>query len=243
MSVVIIPARYESTRLPGKPLAKIGGIPMIIHTAERCMKSKADRVIVVTDDRRVLDTCGNIEKLECSMSDPAIPSGTDRVALAAKYIEDDIVINVQGDEPFIDPNLINELIAELKKDKSLNMVTACTPFEADEDVNNPNAVKVVFDNERNALYFSRLPVPYDRDKIGTVRYRHIGIYGFRKDFLLKFASMDVSRLEELEKLEQLRALEAGEKIRVLVTGYKPVSVDTADDLIKAEEFLKGLANG
>lgn len=243
MSVVVIPARYESSRLPGKPLAKIGGVPMVLRTAERCMKSSADRVIVVTDDIRVLDACAAADGLECSMSDPAIPSGTDRVAKVAKFIEDDIVINVQGDEPFIDPELIDALIAELRADAGLNMVTACTPFEDGEDTDNPNAVKVVFGADGNALYFSRLPIPYDRDGSGVQRYRHIGIYGFRKDFLLKFSSMEPGRLENTEKLEQLRAMEAGEKIRVVVTGYKPVSVDTAEDLIKAEEYLKRLGNG
>jgi 3-deoxy-manno-octulosonate cytidylyltransferase (CMP-KDO synthetase) len=243
MSVVVIPARYESSRLPGKPLAKIGGVPMVVRTAERCIKSEADRVIVVTDDMRVLDACKAVDGLEASMSDPAIPSGTDRVAKVAKFLEDDIVINVQGDEPFIDPGLIDALIAELKADEGLNMVTACTPFEEGEDESNPNAVKVIFDSMGNALYFSRLPIPFDREGSGVQRYRHIGIYGFRKDFLLKFASMEPSRLENTEKLEQLRAMESGEKIRVLVTDYKPISVDTAEDLKKAEEYLKRLGNG
>lgn len=243
MSVVIIPARYESTRLPGKPLAKIGGVPMILRTAENCLKSSAKRVIVVTDDQRVLETCEALDGLESSMSDPTLPSGTDRVASVAKYIENEIIINVQGDEPFIDSGLINALIAELKADKKLNMVTACTPFTEDEDVNNPNSVKVVFDSEQNALYFSRLPIPYDRENVGVKRFRHIGVYGFRRNYLLKFAETEPSYLENIEKLEQLRAMETGEKIRVIVTNYKPISVDTEEDLKKAEEYLKRLGNG
>jgi 3-deoxy-manno-octulosonate cytidylyltransferase (CMP-KDO synthetase) len=243
MSVIIIPARYASERLPGKPLLKIGGVPMILRVAEQCLKTVADRVIVVTDDKRILETCESQDGLECTMSDPEIPSGTDRVAGVAKYIDDEIIINVQGDEPFIKPELVDELVKCLEEDETVSMITACVPFAEDGDDTDPNAVKVVTDEQGNALYFSRLPVPFSRDGKKIQRYRHIGIYGFRRDFLLKFASMPQGFLEETEKLEQLRALEAGVKIRVVKTDYRPISVDTAEDLKKCEDYCKGLENG
>ncbi|WP_022849747.1 3-deoxy-manno-octulosonate cytidylyltransferase [Limisalsivibrio acetivorans] len=243
MSAVVIPARYASSRFPGKALAKIGGVPMILHVAERCLRSKADRVIVATDDERILSVCESMEGLEVSMSDPSIPSGTDRAAAVTKYVDDDIVINVQGDEPFIDPELINALIDDLEANSAVNMNTACVLFAEGEDPGDPNSVKVVMDRDGFALYFSRLPIPYDRDVIGVDRYRHIGIYGYRKDFLQKFASLEPALMESAEKLEQLRAMESGERIRVIKTTYRPISVDTEEDLKKAEEYYKGLNNG
>ncbi len=238
MSVVIIPARYASTRLPGKPLLKIDGTPMIRLVAERCLKSKADRVIVVTDNSDILDVCEKVDGLEVTMSDPEIKSGTDRVAKAAKFIYDDVIVNVQGDEPFIEPSLINKLIDELEKDKNLNMVTACVPVSL-EEAKNPNCVKVVVDSNGFALYFSRSLIPYDRDVKGCEYLKHIGIYGYNRDFLLKFSQMEESFLESTEKLEQLRALENGYKIKVLKTDYNNISIDTEEDLKLAEKIIKG----
>lgn len=234
MSTIIIPARYESSRLPGKPLRKIGGVPMIVRVAERCLQTIADRVIVVTDDTRILDACNMVDGLEVTMSSPDIPTGTDRIAKVARYIEDDIVINVQGDEPFIPVKLINQLIEDLQANPETLMNTACVPFADESEAESPNAVKVVFDKNRYALYFSRWPIPFNRDKQAEcVRHRHIGIYGFRRDFLLRFTEMEKGVLEGLESLEQLRALEHGVRIKVLETDYSPISVDTEEDLARA----------
>lgn len=241
MSIVVIPARYASTRLPGKPLRKIKDIPMILRVAEKCMKSKADRVIVVTDSQEILEVCEGFEGLESSMSSPDLQSGTDRVAVVAKYLEDEVVINVQGDEPFIDPKLIDELIDDLENNKDIKMNTAACRFDAGEDVSDPNSVKVVKDKNGMALYFSRSVIPHDRDGGSKVEYfKHIGIYGYRKDWLMEFTELEPSSLEQIEKLEQLRALENGTGIKVIETKYKPVSVDTEEDLKKAEEILNGM---
>lgn len=237
MSAVIIPARYASTRFPGKILAEIGGIPMIIRVAKRCKMSKADRVIVVTDSRKVMDICGK-EGIECVISPENIATGTDRVAFAAANIEDDIIINVQGDEPFIPAALVDGLIDGLESDLELDMITACTPFKSEAEARNTSAVKVVRNLNGMALYFSRYPIPYDRDQTENIfRYRHIGVYGFRRDFLFSFAKLERTPLEKSENLEQLRALENGVGIKVIETGYNSVSVDTPQDLKIAEKFL------
>lgn len=238
MSSIIIPARYKSTRFPGKVLANIGGKPMILRVAECCLKTKADNVIVVTDSTEVYEVCKAAGGFQVINSPDNIATGTDRVAFAANKIDDDIIINVQGDEPFIPPALIDNLIGGLSDDKSLKMITACTPFKADDEAGNPSAVKVVMDKKGYALYFSRCSIPFDRDNIEKViRYRHIGIYGFRRDFLFEFASLERTPLEKSENLEQLRALENGVKIKVVKTDYNPVSVDTPADLEVAENYF------
>ena len=240
MSSVIIPARYASVRFPGKVLVKIGGIPLIERVVAQCLKTKADNVYVVTDDERVSEALRHTG-VPVIMSPPEIATGTDRVAFAAKGLTDAVIINAQGDEPFISPALIDTLIEQLSADASLNMITACCEFKAGEDIGNPANVKVVLDSNGYALYFSRLPIPCDRDmKAHPVRYKHIGIYGFKRDFLLKYAEMPATPLESSEMLEQLRALENGERIKVIKTAYKPISIDTADDLAIAEEYLKSL---
>jgi 3-deoxy-manno-octulosonate cytidylyltransferase (CMP-KDO synthetase) len=238
MSIVVIPARFASTRLPGKPLRKINGVPMILRVAERCLQSKADRVIVVTDHQDILEACEGVERLESTMSSPDLQSGTDRVAVVSKFILDDIVINVQGDEPFIDPALIDMLIDDLAQNKDVVMNTAACLTDSPSD---PNTVKVATDKDGYALYFSRSVIPFDRDGDGDVKYKkHIGIYGYRRDWLMEFASLPLSPLEQAEKLEQLRALENGRRIKVIMTDYQPVSVDTEEDLIKAEQILNGM---
>ncbi|BAI80506.1 3-deoxy-D-manno-octulosonate cytidylyltransferase [Deferribacter desulfuricans SSM1] len=242
MATVIIPARYDSTRLPGKPLVKINGVTMINRVASRCLLSKADRVIVVTDDVRILEECEKIDGLECVMSDKNIKTGSDRVAKVAKYIDDDIIINVQGDEPFIDPKLINDLIDSMVANSDINMITACCEI-AEEEASDPNVVKVVVDKNNDALYFSRQMIPFVRDDNKIMYKKHIGIYGFRKNYLFKFTEMGEGELEKCEKLEQLRVLENGDKIRVLMTDYKPVCVDTMEDVKKAEEIAKEIDNG
>lgn len=231
MSSVVIPARYASTRFPGKVLADIGGRPMIVRVAEQAVQTKADRVIVVTDSQQVYDICSKIEGVESMLSPSDLSTGTDRVAYAVKDIDDDVIINVQGDEPFIPPELIDMLIDGLEKDKNLKMITACVPFSDLSMSENPSAVKVILDKDDYAVYFSRYPVPYNRDNISDiVRYRHIGIYGFRRDYLFEFASQERTFLEKCENLEQLRAIENGVKIKVIKTDYSPLSVDTYEDL-------------
>lgn len=242
MSTVIVPARFASSRFPGKVLEKIGGVPMVVRVAERCLKTKADRVIIVTDDERVLRVCEKLDGVEVTMSSPDIKTGTDRVAKVATYLDDDIIINVQGDEPFIDPALIDSLITALEEAPALNMVTACVQVGEDE-AKSPDTVKVVLDRAENALYFSRYPIPYCRDGHSIPRYKHIGIYGFRRNFLLEFTQLEPSALEDIEKLEQLRVLENGIKIRVVKTDYNPISVDTPDDLEKACRYAAEVENG
>ena len=185
----------------------------------------------ILDNEKVYEVCSKIEKVSVMMSPSGLSTGTDRVAYAAKHIDDDIIINVQGDEPFIPPVLIEQLIQGLKNDKSLNMITACVPFADINNSENPSAVKVILDKNDYAVYFSRYPIPYNRDNIDSVvRYRHIGIYGFRRDYLFDFASQERTYLEKCENLEQLRALENGVKIKVVKTDYNPLSVDTLEDL-------------
>ncbi len=238
MSAVIIPARYGSSRFYGKVLAEIGGEPMISLVAKRCLDTKANSVIVVTDNEEVFNVCNKISNLKVIMSPKNIATGTDRVAFAAQNIDDDIIINVQGDEPFIPSKLINLLLDGLNNDNSIDMITACTPFANEELSLNPDNVKVVLDSNNFALYFSRYPIPYNRDKIDNViRYRHIGIYGFRREYLFKFTKMERSNLEKSENLEQLRALENGAKIKVVITDYNPISIDTPKDLEYAKSCL------
>ncbi|MGB9732096.1 MULTISPECIES: 3-deoxy-manno-octulosonate cytidylyltransferase [Calditerrivibrio] len=243
MSVaVVIPARYASTRLEGKPLKEIAGVPMIAWVAQNCKKSKANRVIVVTDDARILDECKKIDGIEATMSDPSLPSGTDRVAKVARYLDDDIIINVQGDEPFIDYKVIDMLIDDLNNSDAV-MNTACVKID-ETTAQNPNVVKVVFDKTGYALYFSRSPIPYYRDKEAQkFFYKHIGIYGYRKNFLKIFTSLEPSVNENIEKLEQLRALDNGYKIKVIETEYNGISVDTEEDLIKANKYAMEILNG
>lgn len=241
-AAVVIPARYGSTRLEGKPLKEIAGVPMIIWVAQNCKKSKADRVIVVTDDQRIFDECVKVDGLEVTLSDPALPSGTDRVAKVANYLNSDIIINVQGDEPFIDPKLIDSLIDDFENSDAV-MNTACVRID-EETAQNPNVVKVVRDNQGYALYFSRSPIPYYRDENEKkYYYKHIGIYGYRKSFLKVFTSLEPSIHEKVEKLEQLRALDNGYKIKVIETDYNSISVDTEEDLIKANKYAMEILNG
>lgn len=231
MSAVIIPARYGSTRFPGKVLADIDGKPMIVRVAEQAVQTSADKVIVATDNEKVYEVCSNINGVSVAMTPADLSTGTDRVAYVSKNIDDDIIINVQGDEPFIPPELIEHLIQGLKNDRTLNMITACVPFADIKNSENPSDVKVILDKNDYAIYFSRYPIPYNRDNINEViRYRHIGIYGFRRNYLLEFASQERTYLERCENLEQLRAIENGIKIKAIKTNYNPLSVDTLEDL-------------
>lgn len=237
----IIPARYASTRLPGKPLADIGGRPMVWRVYEQAAKARlVDEVWVATDDQRVYDAVdalgGNVV-----MTSPGHPSGTDRLAEAAEKILADIYVNVQGDEPLIPPELIDEAVQPLLDDSSLNMATAAVRITDANEIADPSVVKVVLDEKGDALYFSRAPIPFHRDEWGGLGgiteglcLKHIGLYVYRRDFLLRYARMKPTVLEQTEKLEQLRALGSGERIRVVITGYNSIGVDTPEDLEKVK---------
>ena len=239
MNICVIPARYDSTRLPGKPLKDICGKPMICRVYERAQKSKlADEIIVATDDERILQA---VEKNSgrAMMTNKNHKTGTDRLAeVAEKFPDAKIIVNVQGDEPLIEPRLIDELIEQFT-DENLHMATVATEI-ADDEMNNPNNVKVVIDKNNNALYFSRSLIPYPRNKNKSKVYKHIGIYAYRRNFLLEYAKMDSTELEQAESLEQLRALENGYKIRVIKSDYKFIGVDTEEDLKLVNEIYKTL---
>ena len=239
-AAIIIPARWGSTRFPGKPLHILAGKPLIQHVWERCLAvAGGDQVIVATDDTRILEAAFSFGA-EVALTSARHPSGTDRIAEVAKNLPSaDIVLNVQGDEPFLDPKLAGRLIKTLKDDSRVQMATAACPLDP-ADLNNSNVVKVVCDLEGNALYFSRCPIPCDRDGVAPppVRLRHLGIYAYRRRFLLDFVTRKQTPLEKLEKLEQLRVLECGAKIRVLTTKSTGPGVDTPDDAIAAEKLLR-----
>lgn len=236
----VIPARFASTRLPGKPLADIAGKPMIQRVYERAMKAKRPAsVLVATDDDRVFQAMQSCNG-KAMMTAADHPTGTDRLAeVAAAYKDIDVIINVQGDEPLIDPEVIDNLAAAFDEDKDLQMATVMTKMD-EEEKNNPNNVKVVTDKKGYALYFSRSLVPYPRVATGVATYKHIGIYAYKRDFLLNYAKMEPTILEQTESLEQLRVLENGYKIKVIETDCKFVGVDTAEDLEKVNEVYRSL---
>lgn len=248
--VAIIPARYGSTRFPGKPLAKIGGKPVIQRVYESASKASGlDRLLVATDDQRILQTVRDFGG-EAVLTSKDHVSGTDRLAEVAKKLKAEWIINIQGDLPFVRPQTISRTLAPLRRDRSLSMATARTPIYDKEEWLNPNVVKVVTDARGFALYFSRAPVPYIREQgvnggafkgapegTGVWGYRHIGIYAYRRDFLLKFSRLRPSALEQAEGLEQLRALAYGYRIRVMDVEEPGVEVDTPEDLARAEEYL------
>ena len=242
-TLCVIPARYASTRLPGKPLADICGKPMICRVLERarCAR-KPDKVIVATDDERICDAV-RAEGGEALMTRTDHLTGTDRLAeVAEAYPAVDLIVNVQGDEPLIEPSVIDDLIAPFEMDENLPMATVMTRMEDAEEQLDPNNVKVVVDKLGYALYFSRSLVPYPRAVAGPV-YKHIGIYAYRRDFLLRYARLEPTPLEKAESLEQLRALENGYGIRVLETDCRFVGVDTAEDLALVNKLYRemGLA--
>jgi len=235
--VGIIPARFASSRLMGKPLANIGGKPMIIHTYESCLKSKLlKRVILAVDDQKVFDTAVKYGA-EAVLTPPDLPSGSDRIAFVAKNISADIVVNIQGDEPFIYGQMIDQAIEPLLFDKTIEVSTLIKKIKNSDELKSSSVVKCVFDNDNFAMYFSRAPIPfsresmtfYDRIELGGI-YKHIGLYVYRKNALLKFTSLKPSDLEQIEKLEQLRMLENNIKIKVVETEYESLSVDTPKDL-------------
>jgi 3-deoxy-manno-octulosonate cytidylyltransferase (CMP-KDO synthetase) len=236
-ATVVIPARYGSTRFAAKILASKTGRPLVQHVVDQVRQCKRVReVIVATDDQRIVDAVRPFETV-CAMTDPAHQSGTDRIAEVAKGLSDDIIVNVQGDEPEIEPEIVDALIERLES-RDDDMATACTPFKSLDDVRNPNMVKVVCSESGQAIYFSRSVIPFDRDgqiSDASAYQLHLGIYAYRRAFLLEFASWKPTRLETAERLEQLRALEHGKKIFVLPVSRATSGIDTAEQY---EAFVK-----
>jgi len=235
--VGIIPARYGSNRFPGKPLADINGKPMIQHVYESAARSKLlKRIIVATDDKRIYNAVGRFWG-DVVMTSQKHKSGTDRVGEAAKDINCDIVVNIQGDEPFIDYRNIDKAIAPLIKDKEINASTLASKLDDIREINDPNVVKVFFDKEKFAIDFSRTVKPYNQGKKKANFYKHIGLYVYRKNYLLKFIKMKPSKRELAEKLEQLRILDNGDDIKVVLTRLNSLSVDTKEDLKRARKYV------
>jgi len=240
-TVAIIPARYDSTRFPGKPLALVLGKPLIQWTYEQARRVKGlDGVWVATDDRRIKE-CVEAFGGRVVMTRDDHPSGSDRLAEAAALLDlapDDLVINIQGDQPVFPPELISRLGVVLSRDPEVVMVTPVRQIDDAAAAANPNVVKAVFDLAGRALYFSRSPLPFWRDGGQTYFYKHIGIYAYRAQFLKEFVHLPPGRWEEAEKLEQLRALEHGYPIHIVETEGDTREVDSPEDLRKVEEFLR-----
>jgi 3-deoxy-manno-octulosonate cytidylyltransferase (CMP-KDO synthetase) len=247
--VAIIPARYGSTRLPGKPLALIGGKPLIQHVYESTAKARIlERVLVATDDRRIEAA---VKKFggEAVMTAKHHACGTDRLAEVARKLKADLVVNVQGDLPFIHAKTITQAVQPLRRDRKIQMGTVCNPIYDEQQWRNPNIVKVLMDRAGLALYFTRSPVPYVRDasieleaaaqqaKQRLWGYRHLGLYVYRREFLLKFARLRPTPLEQIESLEQLRAMAYGYRIHVAQVDEQSVEVDTAEDLKRATDYV------
>lgn len=240
-TAAVIPARYDSTRFPAKVLADIAGEPMIIRVYKAVKKSKnIDSVYVATDDKRIKEV---VEKAggKVIMTASSHQSGTDRIAEAALEIEADLIVNVQGDEPLIEASSINRALEPFKKEKDLKMSTLKRQIKAVE-AQNPDVVKVITDQNNCALYFSRSPIPYYRKAEAQNYYQHIGLYVYRKDFLLQYAEMERTALEKAESLEQLRALENGFKIKVLEIKAKLIGVDRREDIPLVEKELAARKN-
>lgn len=241
-ATVIIPARYGSTRLAAKPLADLCGKPMIQHVYEQARRATlADRVMVATDDRRILEAVESFRG-EVVLTSRQHQSGTDRVGEVSEKLDSEFVVNLQGDLPLLEPEMLDELIGRFtqsaREKDAAAMGTLKREITSADELYNPNVVKVVTDARGFALYFSRAPIPYIRDvKQGGRRYKHYGVYIYHKDFLLAFTKLPPSPLEQMEKLEQLRALENGYRIRVIETRYDTVEVDTAEDLAKVRDLL------
>lgn len=241
----VIPARYASVRFPGKALAKIDGKTMIRHVYERAKGAKIlSDIIVATDDKRIVDEVLSFKGKAVMTREHA--SGTDRIAEAVKNTDVDVVVNIQGDEPLMEPEMITRVINPFLDDSSVVMSTLAAEITDALDLCNQNIVKIVLDKDDFALYFSRAPIPYPRETMEKskkteipVRFlKHIGIYAYTKKFLLDFTKLPVSKLEKAEKLEQLRALENGYKIKVLVTEHESVPVDVPDDVKKVEQLVR-----
>jgi 3-deoxy-manno-octulosonate cytidylyltransferase (CMP-KDO synthetase) len=239
--VVVIPARYGSTRLPGKPLVSLNGQPMIQRVYERAKSARrVDRVIVATDDDRIVKAVTSFGG-EARMTRPDHRTGTERVAEVAAHVEGEVFVNVQGDEPLLDPAAVDTAVAALLEEPQAAVATVATPIKVPGDIMDPNVVKVVLDFDDNALYFSRAPVPWVRDTGNTIQVRHLkhlGLYVFQREALLEYPTLPQGELERIEQLEQLRWLENGSKIRVAEVEHDAISVDVPEDVARVEKLLQ-----
>jgi 3-deoxy-manno-octulosonate cytidylyltransferase (CMP-KDO synthetase) len=237
-AVGIIPARWSSTRFPGKPLHVIAGKPLLRRVWEQSRRAKnLDSVIIATDDMRIAEAAFNWGA-EIALTSPKHRSGTDRIAEVARHAKQfAFVVNIQGDEPLVDSQLIDKLVKKLRSDRSIDIVTAAHPFENPGEAFSPHQVKVVVDESGRALYFSRAAIPFPRNRSGIKYFRHQGIYGFRRGALLQFVQWKPTPLERTESLEQLRALENGVKVHVLITSKGSPGIDTLADAEALEQKL------
>ncbi|GHA91600.1 3-deoxy-manno-octulosonate cytidylyltransferase [Modicisalibacter luteus] len=252
--VVVIPARYGSSRLPGKPLMEIAGQPMVAHVWQRASESAASRIVVATDDVRILEA---VEAFggEAILTRADHPSGTDRLAEVARHLNldgDTVVVNVQGDEPLLPATLIDQVAMRLEEDPDASIATLAEPIGDVDTLFNPNVVKVVRDVRGRALYFSRAPIPWDRDAFRArpelldtdAWLRHVGLYAYRASFLADYIDWPPSPLEQLEQLEQLRALHHGHRIQVALSAEPhPAGVDTEEDLVRVRQIIDSYATG
>jgi len=245
-TVVVIPARYASTRLPGKPLVSLAGKPMVQRVYERAKQAQTvHRVIVATDDQRIVDAVRAFGG-EARMTRPDHRTGTERIAEVAAHEPGDVFVNVQGDEPLIDPLAIDTAVGALLEEPVAQIATVATPIRQAGDIMDPNVVKTVLDFESNGLYFSRAPVPWVRDtqqKVHVKYWKHLGLYVFQRDALLEYPTLPQGELEKVEQLEQLRWLENGWKIRVAEVPHDAVSVDVPEDVARVEKLLHEGAKG
>jgi len=240
-AIGIIPARYNATRFEGKVLADLLGKPVVQHVWEKaCRASTLSDLIIASDDQRVIEAVHNFGG-KAILTSVNQPSGTDRLAEVVNPIDVKIIVNIQGDEPLLHPTMIDELVRTMQEDESISMATVIKKIEQNEELMNPNVVKVVIDRFNNALYFSRSPIPFEKGEPSKIFYKHLGIYAYTKDFLFTFTNLPKSNLEKAESLEQLRALENNYKIKTIETKFDTVGIDTPDDLEKARELLnKGI---
>src|SRR5262252_1374888 len=242
--VIVIPARYGSTRLPGKPLVGLAGKPMIQRVFERAKLAKtAGRVIVATDDERIV---GKVQEFggEARMTRTDHRTGTERIAEVAAHTEGDVFVNVQGDEPLLDPAAVDAAVGALLEEPAAAIATVAVPIKVQTDILDPNIVKTVLDFDGNALYFSRAPIPWIRDAAAHISVRHLkhlGLYVFQRDALLEYPTLPQGELEKIEQLEQLRWMENGTKIRVAKVEHDAVSVDVPEDVARVEKLLRSEA--
>ena len=238
--VIVIPARYGSTRVPGKPLVQLGGKSMIERVYERAKKAKtAQKVIVATDDERIVKAVEGFGG-EARMTRSDHRTGTERIAEVAAHTDGEVFVNVQGDEPLLDPTAVDTAVAALMEEPAAAIATVAVPIRTPADIMDPNVVKTVLDFDDNALYFSRAPIPWVRDaahKIHAKHLKHLGLYVFQKDALLEYPTLPQGELERIEQLEQLRWMENGWKIRVAEVEHDAVSVDVPEDVAKVEALL------
>ena len=237
--IAVIPARMGSTRFPGKALAPLCGKPIIQHVYEAAMGTALfDEVLVATDSDAIIDAVSSFGGTAV-MTSQSHQSGSDRIAEAITDCHADIIVNIQGDEPLIDKGSLEQIVAVFK-DSTVDVASLYTSIDEIEMLFDPNIVKVVLDNADNAIYFSRAPIPYNRDNIPEVSYyRHIGVYAYRRETLLRFVKLPMGVLEQIEKLEQLRLLEHGIRIRMIATDYQGIGIDTPEDLLLVEAILQG----